>query len=51
MSLNGSDLLLFRIEDIGRNSKNIVVTGTEIYIHLLLALRNSAFDIENIQTS
>ena len=28
----------FRVEGIGRNSKNTVVTGTELYIYLLLLL-------------
>ena len=47
---NSNYIVLFKIEDIGRNSKNVVVTGTKLYIYLI-SLWISACDTENIQAS
>ena len=44
-------ILSYLTANIGRNLKNIFLTGSELYIHLLLSLRNSACDIQNIQVS
>ena len=46
---NSNYIVLFKI-DIGRNSKNVVVTGTKLYIYLI-SLSISACDTENIQAS